>query len=68
MFGIYRNWQLILLLLMTISTTFMELIGSFGNKLFSLNCKRFHFRESPGEKKTLNHYKGITHFKIRRLI
>ena len=33
---------------MTISTTFMKLIGIFGNSLFSVNYTHFHFREREG--------------------
>ena len=44
----------------------MELIGVFGNKLFSVNCNVFILERDWGERKTLNYYQGIKYYIMLR--
>ena len=46
----------------------MELIGVFGNKLFSVNCNVFILERDWGEMKTLNYFQGMKYSNIPRLI
>ena len=46
----------------------MELIGVFGNKLFSVNCNVFILERDWGEMKTLNYFQGMKYSNILRLI
>ena len=46
-------FNLIRLLFMTISTTFMKLTGIFGNYFFSVNYTHFHFRERGGREENI---------------